>query len=89
MKELFCEVVIPNDLGLHARAAAMVSRIAQKATDHIWMVKDGNRVDAASVVDILTLAGTKGSKIRIEIENPSDVTILKELESLIKEGFGE
>ena len=89
MKELFCEVVISNDLGLHARAAAMVSIIAQKATDRIWMVKDGNRVDAASVVDILTLAGTKGSKIRIEIEDPSDVKILDQMVSLIKDGFGE
>ena len=49
MKELFCEVVISNDLGLPARAAAMASRIAQNATGQIWMVKDGNRVDAASV----------------------------------------
>ncbi len=89
MKELFRNVVIINDLGLHARAAAMVSRIAQNAAANIWMMKDGERIDAASVVDILTLEGTKGSRIRIEIEDPSDTAILDEMVSLIEDGFGE
>jgi len=89
MKELFRNVVIINDLGLHARAAAMVSRIAQNAAADIWMMKDGERIDAASVVDILTLEGTKGSRIRIEIEDPSDTAILDEMVSLIEDGFGE
>jgi phosphocarrier protein HPr len=89
MKGLFRNVVIINDLGLHARAAAKVSRIAQDAAANIWMVKDGERVDAASILDILTLAGTKGSKIRIEIEDPSDSYILDEMVSLIEDGFGE
>ena len=53
------------------------------------MMKDGERVDAASILDILTLAGTKGSKIRIEIEDPSDSDILDEMVSLIEDGFGE
>ena len=89
MKGLFRNVVISNDLGLHARAAAKVSRIAQDAAANVWMVKDGERVDATSVLDILTLAGTKGSKIRIEIEDPSDSDILDEMVSLIEDGFGE
>ena len=89
MKGLFRNIVIINDLGLHARAAAKVSRIAQNAAANIWMAKDGERIDAASVVDILTLAGSKGSKIRIEIEDPSDSAILDEIVSLIEDGFGE
>lgn len=89
MKGLFRNVVIINDLGLHARAAAKVSRIAQNAAAGVWMVKDGERIDAASVLDILTIAGSKGSKIRIEIEDPSDSDILDEIVSLIKDGFGE
>ena len=89
MKGLSRNVVIINDLGLHARAAAKVSRIAQDAAANVWMVKDGERVDAASILDILTLAGTKGSKIRIEIENPSDSDILDEMAALIEDGFGE
>jgi len=89
MKGLFRNIVIINDLGLHARAAAKVSKIAQNAAAGVWMVKNGERVDAASVVDILTLAGSKGSKIRIEIEDPSDSPILDEMVSLIEDGFGE
>ncbi|HIJ56184.1 MAG TPA: HPr family phosphocarrier protein [Deltaproteobacteria bacterium] len=89
MNRLFKNVVIINDLGLHARAAAMVSKIVQNAAAGVWMMKDGERIDAASVLDILTLAGSKGSKIRIEIEDPSDSDILDELASLIENGFGE
>ncbi len=89
MMGLFRNVVIINDLGLHARAAAKISRIAQNAEAHVWMLKDGNRVDAASIVDILTLTGTKGSKIRIEIEDPSDSNLLDKIASLIEDGFGE
>ena len=89
MKGLFRNVVIINDFGLHARAAAKVSKIAQDAAANVWMVKDGERVDAGSIVDILTLAGTKGSKIRIEIEDPYDSAILDEMVSLIEDGFGE
>lgn len=67
----------------------MVSKIVQNAAAGVWMMKDGERIDAASVLDILTLAGSKGSKIRIEIEDPSDSDILDELASLIENGFGE
>ena len=89
MTGLFRDVVIINDLGLHARAAAKVSRIAAGAAANVWMVKDGKRIDAASILDILTLEATKGSKIRIEIEDESDSAILDEIISLIEDGFGE
>ena len=83
------EAVIVNELGLHARSAALISKIAQKAASNVWITKDGNRVDASSVVDILTLACEKESKITIEIEDPSDTNILNNIQRLIESGFGE
>ena len=89
MTGLHRNVKIINELGLHARAAAMVAKIARDATADVWMVKEGERVNAASVMDILTLAGSMGSQIRIEIEDPSDSAIMDEMAALIEDGFGE
>ena len=88
-KDLIREAAIVNELGLHARSAAMVAKIARRAAGKIWILKDALKVDAASVIDILTLEGVKGSKITIKIEDRSDAEILDELEKLVSSGFGE
>jgi phosphocarrier protein HPr len=83
------DATIINELGLHARSAAKIAKIAQRATGKIWIMKDALKVDAASVIDILTLEGFKGSKITIKIEDRSDAEILNELEQLVTSGLGE
>jgi phosphocarrier protein HPr len=81
--------IICNELGLHARSAAKIAEIAGNAVSNIWLVKDGRRADASSIVDILTLACEKGSKISIIIEDPADAGILTALVDLVDSGFGE
>jgi len=88
-KEFVRDAIIINELGLHARSAAKIAKIAQRATGKIWIMKNALEVDAASVIDILTLEGTKGSNITIKIENRNDAEILNELEQLVTSGFGE
>jgi len=78
-----------NDLGLHARAAAKIAKLASKAAAGVWIAKNGARVDAASVIDILTLACTKHTQITLSIDNPSDVDVLTAIETLVVTGFGE
>jgi len=89
MKPTSTEVIIVNELGLHARSAAMITAIARNAVSNIWITKDGHRVDASSVLDILTLACEKNTKITISVENSSDIPILKDIQLLIESGFGE
>jgi len=88
-KDFFRVVTVVNDLGLHARSAAKIAKIVQKAAGRVWIRKGASRVDAASVIDILTLEGIKGSKLSIEIEDSADAEILNELELLVTNGFGE
>jgi phosphocarrier protein len=83
------EVVITNELGLHARSAARIAKLAQNGESKIWIIKEGAKADATSVIDILTLCCEKGSKITIEIDNQSDHAILKDLVQLVENGFGE
>ena len=81
--------VIVNELGLHARSASKIAEIVKKARSNVWLVKDGETADAASVIDMLSLACAKGSKIKIKIEDPTDLNILNAIADLIQQGFGE
>ncbi len=87
--ELSREVVIVNELGLHARSAAKIAELAQYSKAAVWVKKDAEKADASSIVDILTLACEKGSKITLIIEDKTDRPILEDIVNLIETGFGE
>ena len=87
--KLLKRVIITNDLGLHARSAAQIAKLARNVKSKMWIIKDGEKVDAASIIDILTLACPKGSKITLKIDDPSDLDILNDIAKLIERGFGE
>lgn len=82
-------VTLINSLGLHARPAAQIAMLAAKAVSHVWMISDGEQVDAKSIIDILTLYCPKGSLIQFAIENDQDVETLNEIAALAENGFGE
>lgn len=83
------DVSIINELGLHARAAALLAQTAAKAANGIW-IRDGDRkVDASSVIDILGLACGKGTTITLQIDDRSDEPVLDELVRMVEAGFGE
>ena len=83
------EMVIVNELGLHARAAAKLAKAARQAHGRVWLQAGSERVDAKQVIDILTLAAGLGDPIRIGIENASDHRILEDIAGLVAGGFGE
>ena len=87
--ELSREVVIVNELGLHARSAAKIAELAQNSKAAVWVKKDTEKADASSILDILTLACEKGSKITLIIEDKTDRPILEDIVNLIETGFGE
>ena len=88
-KELSREVVIVNELGLHARSAAKIAKLAQNTKSTIWLIKDNEKVDASSIIDILTLACAKGSKIILRVDSKPDIHILNEITALVEKGFEE
>ena len=83
------DVVIVNELGLHARSAAKIAEIAQHSKAAVWVKRDAEKADASSIVDILTLACEKGTKITLIIEDKADRAILEDIAHLIETGFGE
>ena len=76
-------IIITNALGLHTRPAAGISKIAAQSRSDVTITKDGERVDATSVVDILTLGCAKGSNITVEVKDPRDEWILAEIKNLL------
>lgn len=83
------DVIINNPLGLHARAAAKIATLVKNVKSNIWIIKDAEKADASSVIEILTLACAQGSKITITIDDQSDLNILNDLVQLVESGFGE
>ncbi|NNL76391.1 MAG: HPr family phosphocarrier protein [Desulfobacterales bacterium] len=80
---------VKNELGLHARSAAQIAHIAQNSTSNVWLMKDNQKADASSIIDILTLVCEKGTQITIIAENSEDIDILNAIADLVDSGFGE
>lgn len=83
------DVLITNNLGLHARPAAMIAKLAKTAQDEIWIIKDNQTVDASSIIDILSIGCGPGSRITVKIENVLDLEILESIIKLVETGFEE
>lgn len=89
VKKLIKTVTIVNELGLHARAASKLAKLARKAGAGFWLEKDGQKIDAGSVIDILTLACPKGSQISLTGDDPADHDLFNQIVELIADGFKE
>ena len=83
------DVTITNAFGLHARSASKIAKLCKKANSKVCIIKDGNKADASSIIDILTLACAQGSKITLKIDDQSDLEILNDLVQLVENNFGE
>ena len=70
---------VKNELGMHARPAAKIAQMVDLAHSDVWLCANSTKVDAASVIDILTLCAVKGTQIVIEIENQKDMIILDQV----------
>jgi len=80
---------IKNRLGLHARAAALLVKTANKFASEVTIEKDGLEVNGKSIMGILMLAASKGTKITLKVEGRDSVLALQTLGRLIENKFGE
>jgi phosphocarrier protein HPr len=84
-------VTIINRLGLHARAAAQLVRLASGFQSKIKLIRTDNSViaDAKSILSVLTLAASKGIELGIEIEGDDEKAAFDAVQKIFEEGFGE
>lgn len=83
------EVEIVNKLGLHARASAKLSQLAGRFASEVWLEKNNRRVNAKSIMGVMMLAATKGTKVTIETSGPDEFQAITALSELIADCFGE
>lgn len=83
------KATLVNPLGLHARTAAKIAAIARGARGGVYVIRDGEAVNAGDMLDLLTIACPQGTTVTIKIDNPRDLQILEAIVQLIHNGFGE
>lgn len=83
------EHVIVNDLGLHARAASKLVRIANEYDAEVFVGQAGREVNGKSILGVLMLAAAKGSKIKVRCEGKQADEAYGALAKLVDDGFGE
>ncbi len=80
-------IVVQNEQGLHARPAEMFVRLAQQFESKLEVVKEGYRVEARSIMDLLTLGAAKGTELVLEADGPDAQEAVDALAKLVAEGF--
>ena len=83
------EVEIVNKLGLHARASAKLTKLASQFKCEVWATRNNRRVNAKSIMGVMTLAANKGSRIQIETTGDDEVEAMAALVALVEDYFGE
>ena len=80
---------IPNKRGLHARASAKIVECAARFESEITIAKDGQHVNARSIMGLMMLAAGQGSQVELSAEGPDSGEALTAILALIEAKFGE
>ena len=86
---LRAKAVIQNKRGLHARASAKIVEAAARFQSAIHVVKDGNEVNGRSIMGLMMLAASIGSKVEITAQGPDAAEALMAMLALVDAKFGE
>ena len=82
-------VMVVNQLGMHARAAAKFVHLATKYQSRVRVARDAREMDGKSIMGILLLAAARGSTITISAEGNDERDAVVALVGLVASGFGE
>ena len=83
------QVKIVNRLGLHARAAAKLVHMASSYACDVLVIRDGEEVDAKSILGILQLGASQGTELAIACDGSDEQDAVLALTELIEGRFGE
>ena len=83
------QVVVVNSLGLHARPAAQLVKVASEFESHVEVVKDSFAVNCKSIMGVMMLAAECGSTLNFRAAGPDETEAVEALVKLVDTGFGE
>ena len=83
------EVIVPNHVGLHARPATFFIQKANEFKSSIWVEKEERRVNAKSLLGVLSLGIVGGTSIKVIADGSDEQQAVEALVKLIDSGFAE
>jgi phosphocarrier protein len=83
------KLTIINKLGLHARAASKLVNRASQFESEVFIDKQGNRINAKSIMGVMMLAASKGTEILLEVDGNDEEDCIKSIIQLIDNRFDE
>ncbi len=83
------EFIVANKLGIHARVAAQIVRVASQFQSEIRISKCGISVNGKSILDLMTLVCPHGSKLYVSAKGSDASEAMNALASLFQTKFGE
>jgi phosphocarrier protein len=83
------ELVVRNKMGIHARPAAMIVRIANRFRSELYVENDGDEVNGKSIMGLMMLAAGSGTRLTFRAEGEDAAAMLDEMEALFKRQFEE
>ena len=83
------EIVIKNRSGIHARPAALLVKTANEFSSEIFIEKDGEKINAKSIMGILTLGATYNSVLKISAEGSDEEKAVEAIATLFENKFEE
>lgn len=89
MSEVSVELKIKNLKGLHARAAAAFVKSTEGLDADIFVEKDGQEVDGSSILGLMMLAASKGSRIKVKASGSDAEQAIANITKLVNSLFGE
>lgn len=83
------QIVISNQLGLHARASAKLTKLASSYACQVWLERGVRRVNAKSIMGVMMLAASMGTTLVLETDGADEEQAMSALLALINDRFGE
>jgi phosphocarrier protein HPr len=82
-------ITIINKLGLHARAASKLVNCASQFESEVFIGRNGNQVNAKSIMGVMMLAASKGVELELEVNGNDEQACQQAITDLINNRFGE
>ncbi len=84
-------VRVENRLGLHARAAAKLVRLASRFSSDIFLSREGaaQQIDSKSILGVLMLGASQGTRLLISVDGGDEAEAAEVIRRLFEEKFGE
>lgn len=83
------KVIVKNRAGLHARPASLLVQEASKYGSSVFLVRENSRVNAKSIMNLLTMGASYNTELVVEVEGADEEEALQSIVSLFVNKFEE